>query len=116
MRRSCHDRIFPGRQAACPPATRFTVRPFMTKKHWLLLALALPLALAACESRKEKEARQLLADALRFETAGPLGKAQVLYVRIVMDYPDTEAAIEARKRSDVHLEMIIDSAEKRQMR
>ena len=55
----------------------------------------------------------LLGQALVMETSGMTSKAEVLYVRVIMDYPETEAAIEAKKRSDFRFEQRVENAWKR---
>jgi len=86
--------------------------PACLSKSVLLTCVFISLGLTGCEKKREKEAKRLFDTAMRLEMGGN-PKGQVMYVRIVMDYPETKAALEARKRADVTIDMLMEQAYKR---
>jgi plasmid stability protein len=78
----------------------------------VVIGLILLLFFKGCGKSREQEARELLGQALVMETSGMREKAGVLYVRVIMDYPETEAAVEAKKRCDFRFEQRVENMDK----
>jgi hypothetical protein len=79
----------------------------------IIIALAVIFFFRGCGKSREQEAKELLGQALVMETSGMGDKAGVLYVRVIMDYPETDAAVEAKKRTDFRFEQRKENSWKR---